>query len=98
MILIAAPHVAGNTRVFSTVLGLSYGNLDGAVLVQDVRVSVEGAGASVFEPKTERCPFMKKRFVTPSSVRGSFTHHVICGMGDPKAEQSNRAGWFLMIW
>lgn len=68
--------------------------------MKNVRVFLQDAGPTVFKPKAQSQLFsVSKRNTTQfSSVRFSFTYHVIFGIGDPKEEQSNKAWWFLMIW
>lgn len=54
MVLIDTKHVAGNTGVFAFVLCLSYLNLQSTVIMQDVSVSIQGAGSGVFKPEAQR--------------------------------------------
>lgn len=54
MILIDAEAVPGHTGVFATIVSLSYVDLQSPVVVEDVRVSIQGAGAAVFEPADRR--------------------------------------------
>lgn len=52
MILINSEAVPGHTGVFTAVVSLSRVNLQSAVVMNDVRVSIQGAGATVFKPET----------------------------------------------
>lgn len=91
MILINSEAVPGHTGVFTAVVSLSRAQLQSAVVVNDVRVSIQGAGAAVFEPETHRRPLQPPKSIPPPCSPGHFTHQVIFGMGDPKEAQSMRA-------
>lgn len=53
MILRDPKHVSGHTGVFATITCLSTMNLQCAIVMNSVRVSIEGAGSSVFKPATD---------------------------------------------
>lgn len=91
VILADSQAVPGHTGVFAAVVSLSRAHLQSAVVVDDVRVSIQGAGATVFKPETQKHPLEPFKEIpwARSSVR--FTHQVILGMGDPKEAQSMRA-------
>ena len=48
-----AQEVAGHAGVFAAVLRLSNVDLQGPVVMQDVRVSIQGTGAAVLKPGTQ---------------------------------------------
>lgn len=54
MVFRGSKRVPGNAGVFAFVLWLSYLNLQSTIVMQDVRVSIQGAGSAVFKPKTQR--------------------------------------------
>lgn len=93
VVLVDTEAVSGHACVSATVVILSYVDLQSPIVVQDVRVSVEGTGPAVFEPEAKRHPprELSKRHTTLSSAKGSLTHQVILGMGDAKESQSSKA-------
>lgn len=74
VILINSEAVPGHTGVFTAVVRLSRVHLQSAVGMNDVRVSIRGAGAAVLKPGSQRHllePF--KEIQSPRcSVQGSF--------------------------
>lgn len=54
MILINPEAVPGHAGVFTAVVRLSHGHLQSAVVMDDVRVSIQGAGAAVLKPEPQR--------------------------------------------
>lgn len=91
MILVDSEAVPGHTGVFTAVVSLSRVHLQSAVVVNDVRVSVQGAGATVFKPETQGHQLEPLKEIPWSRASVPFTHQVIFGMGDPKEAQSMRA-------
>lgn len=74
MILINSEAVPGHTGVSPAVVSLSRGHLQSAVVMNDVRVSIQGAGAAVLEPESQRHllePLQEIQSMC-SSVQGSF--------------------------
>lgn len=53
MILIDSEAVPGHTGVFTAVVSLSRVHLQSAVVMNDVRVSIQGAGAAVLKPEAQ---------------------------------------------
>lgn len=74
MILINSEAVPGHAGVFPAVVSLSRVHLQGAVVMNDVRVSIQGAGAALLKPESHRRPLEPFTEIqsTRSSVRGSF--------------------------
>lgn len=94
MILIKPEAVSGHTGVFATVVSLHHVHLQSAVVVVDVRLFVQGAGATVLKPETQRHqlePFEEIPINVLPLPRARFAHQVIFGMGEPKKAQSIRA-------
>lgn len=73
VILINSEAVPGHAGVFAAVVSLSRVHLQGAVVMNDVRVSIQGAGAALLKPESQRR--LREPFPeippTRSSVRGS---------------------------
>lgn len=94
MILINPEAVPGHAGVFAAVVSLCRVHLQSAVVVDDVRGSVQGAGATVLKPETQRHrlePFEEIPINELPSPGARFAHQVIFGMGEPKKAQSIRA-------
>ena len=53
VVLVGAQGVAGHAGVLPTVEGLRHVELQGPVVVDHVRLPVQGAGAAVFEPESQ---------------------------------------------
>lgn len=74
VILINSEAVAGHAGVFTAVVSLSRVHLQSAVVMNDVRVSIQGAGAAVLKPESQRQLLEPFKVIqsTRSSVQGSF--------------------------
>lgn len=72
VILINSEDVLGHTGVFTAVVSLSLAQHQSAVVVNDVRVSVQGAGATVFEPETQRRRLEPLKSIPPPCFPLSF--------------------------